>query len=236
MIGILYICTGKYHIFWKDFYISAQSQLLPGTDKMYYVFTDADRIFAEDSLNVHKIYQKNLGWPYNTLMRFHIFLESKKIIVSCDYLFFANANTRIVNLIEGEILPTSSNDGLTATIHPLYWDLSNEHFPYDRNPNSTAYIPNGTGLKYFMGAFNGGQTEAFLQMATILKANTDKDLVRGIIARWHDESHLNHYMLDKRPLQLDPGYCYPEDVPVPFTKRVYILDKNNYGGHYYMRH
>jgi hypothetical protein len=73
-IGILYICTGKYNILWKDFYLSAEQYLLRNSEVHYFVFTDADDIFDEDhNPRIHKIYQKNLGWPDNTLKRFHIF-------------------------------------------------------------------------------------------------------------------------------------------------------------------
>lgn len=42
-IGILYICTGKYSIFWKKFYKSAERYLMQGYPciREYYVFTDA---------------------------------------------------------------------------------------------------------------------------------------------------------------------------------------------------
>jgi len=54
-IGILYICTGKYDIFWKDFYLSCEKYLLNDIDengnkkfeKHYFVWTDAEGIFGE---------------------------------------------------------------------------------------------------------------------------------------------------------------------------------------------
>ena len=72
-IGILYICTGKYDVFWNDFYKSAEQFLLPNSDKQYFVFTDSNNIQSTD--NIHKIYQEKLGWPKDTLMRFHLFLN-----------------------------------------------------------------------------------------------------------------------------------------------------------------
>lgn len=236
MIGILYICTGKYHIFWKDFFISAEKNFFPTEEKTYYVFTDAEEIYAEENHNVKKIYQKNLGWPYNTLMRFHVFLQIETELNKCDYLFFVNANTIITGTIGTDILPGIENDGLVATLHPMYYNVPIDKSTLERNPKSEAYISYGTGKHYFMGAFYGGSSDAFLKMTHILKEKTDLDLANNIIALWWDESHLNHYLLDKNPLILDPGYCYPQDLPVPFEKKVYILDKNRYGGHYFMRH
>ena len=51
-IGILYICTGPYVLFWKDFYESFEKNFLPSYEKRYYVFTDAEEIFAEINLIV----------------------------------------------------------------------------------------------------------------------------------------------------------------------------------------
>jgi len=77
-IGILYICTGKYDIFWKDFYLSSEKYLLKNHEKHYFVFTDSKTIFdAANNKNIHVIYQKNLGWPNNALMRYHIFLKER---------------------------------------------------------------------------------------------------------------------------------------------------------------
>ena len=72
-IAILYICTGKYDIFWEDFYKTSEKYFLNNSEKHYFVFTDAQSIYEENCDRVHKIYQKTLGWPYNTLMRFNMF-------------------------------------------------------------------------------------------------------------------------------------------------------------------
>lgn len=45
-VAVLYICTGKYDVFWKDFYISYEKYFLPDCEKHYYVFTDAWQKFT----------------------------------------------------------------------------------------------------------------------------------------------------------------------------------------------
>ena len=66
-IGILYICTGPYVLFWKDFYESFEKNFLPSYEKKYYVFTDAEEIFAENNLNVKKL---GLSQCLGRLLRF----------------------------------------------------------------------------------------------------------------------------------------------------------------------
>src|SRR6478672_8403971 len=89
-VGILYICTGKYDVFWNGFYESAEKFLMPDTEKHYFVFTDSEQI--QSSERIHKIYQERLGWPKDTLMRFHLFLNIEDQLNEMDYLFFFNAN------------------------------------------------------------------------------------------------------------------------------------------------
>jgi len=74
-IAILYICTGKYDVFWKQFYKSCRKRFIPDYSKDYYVFTDAEILYKEEQGNVHKIKQECLGWPFDTLMRFQMFLR-----------------------------------------------------------------------------------------------------------------------------------------------------------------
>lgn len=235
MIGVLYICTGKYSSFWKDFFISAENFFLPSFEKKYFVFTDAEEIYAEKNGNVKKIYQQFLGWPFDTLMRFDIFLKSEGELQNCDYLFFLNANIRFVTSVYTEILPDDYHDGLVGVVHPYFWDKDNSDFSYERNNLSTASIAHGDGKSYFMGGFNGGKTDAFLTLIHTLSSNIQIDLENKIIALWHDESHLNKYLLFKNPLILPPSYGYPEGSDLHFEPKVIILDKLKYGGHSYLR-
>ena len=73
-IAVLYICTGEYSVFWKDFYNSFEEKFLVDHDKEYFVFTDAENLFGTANKRIHLIYQENLGWPGNTLFRFKMFL------------------------------------------------------------------------------------------------------------------------------------------------------------------
>ncbi len=60
-IGILYICTGKYDIFWKDF-LSKRRTLFyarPIFHYQYYVFTDSPKLYDEENnKHIHRIKQK----------------------------------------------------------------------------------------------------------------------------------------------------------------------------------
>lgn len=233
-IGILYICTGNYDVFFNEFYHTAEKFLLPNSEKHYYVFTDSQNII--NTPNIHKIYQEKLGWPKDTLMRFHLFLNIENQLNECDYLFFFNANYTFTELInESEILPNSEHNFLVGQIHPVAYHKKRNEFPYEKNPLSTAYIPNNRGKYYFAGGLIGGRTKEFLAMCHVLKNNIDVDFENNIIAQWHDESHINQYYSTNEPKKLHPGYCYPQDWYLPFKQKTLLLDKNKFGGHAFMR-
>jgi len=235
-IGILYICTGKYSIFWKDFYESTEAMFLPGDHKDYFVFTDTAEIAYEQKENVHKIFQEKVEWPYPTLLRFHMFLKVEKQLMQMDYIFFSNANMKIVSTITADdILPDPvKEEGLTVVLHSGYYKAKSNQFPYERKQKeSLAYLEDGQ--HYFQGSFNGGSRDAYLKLIRQLKENVQKDLDRNIIAVWHDESHLNKYMADKHPKILSPAYSYSEGKRFEFAPKILMLDKNRIGSYKKLR-
>ncbi len=72
--------------------------------------------------------------------------------------------------------------------HPMF-------YPYERNKNSAAYIApyEKQPYLYYMGGLNGGEAKAYLNMISTLAQNIRRDYDAGIIARVHDESHINKY-------------------------------------------
>jgi len=232
-VGILYVCTGKYKIFWKDFYLSCDKYFLPETEKEYFVFTDAENIdFETENHLVHRIYQNNLGWPGNTLKRYDIFLAHKEKFSDCDYIFFLNANLLFLRPVtDGQFLP-SNHESLTACIHPGYYNKNRAKFTYERNSSSTACILDSEGEYYFAGGINGGRTAEFINAMKIMSANIARDEHNGILAVWHDESHWNRYLVGRNDIKiLSPAYLYPEGWILPFEKIISVRDKKTVGGH-----
>ena len=68
-------------------------------------------------------------------------------------------------------------------------------------------------------------------MAGAIMGRIDQDDKNGIVAVWHDESHLNRYLSETFALDqlktLTPSYCYPESWNLPFKKKILALDKNH---------
>jgi hypothetical protein len=231
-IGVLIICTGKYNIFFHDLYESCENFFLKNHKKTYYVFTDND---IPNHDNVVKIHSEFIGWPQETMYRFHKFISIKEMLNSVDYLYFMNANMLVISEIGDEILPNHENDFLMGVQHPGFYNTNKISFPYERRKESKFFINYDDGLYYYQGCFLGGRTKEFLIMSENLMKNIDEDINNNITPIWHDESAQNWYYKNLKPLMLHSGYSYPESWNIPFEKKIVQRDKNNYGGYNYLR-
>lgn len=227
-IAVLYICTGKYVTFWKQFFRSFEKRFISDYRKEYFVFTDAEKIYAEEKENVHRIYQKLLGWPGDTLMRFHMFLSIEDLLCKCDYTFFFNANCHCKSRIKAEeFLPVEED--LLFVQHPGMYHKTPQQYTYERNEKSQAYIPMGEGTVYVCGGVNGGKSRAFISVMKELRDRIDRDQEQGIVAIYHDESHINRYVYEHPGYRLlSPAYCNPQEWKIPYKKKIVILDKKRY--------
>ena len=209
-LAILYICTGKYNYFFKDFYLSVERFLLKDeADKHYFVWTDDEKLVEAD--NVTLIHKECAGFPADSLFRFDMFLQIEDQLKLFDYIYFFNANAMCLQPIGKEILPDETGlaigtwPGRHSHEHPMF-------HPYERNRKSLAYVsPYGKEYTYYMGGLNGGTSGAYLHMIRTLAHNIRDDYKRGIIAKVHDESHINAYLRDHPCKKLGREFCLPEE-------------------------
>ena len=196
-VAALYIATGKYTVFWPEFYESAEQYLLRDCEVHYFVFTDAAALPGEENPRVHICPQEAYSWPFATLRRFEIFLKQEQALRCFDYIFFFNANAQFMQPVTREMLLPRAEKGerLLVVQHPSFYAKPNYEFTYDRNPRSTACIPYGLGKYYVCGGVNGGTTPAFLELCRTLDKRIRRDLQHNVIALWHDESQINRYIL-----------------------------------------
>jgi len=228
-IGILTIATGRYSMYIPGLVGSCESFFLGDHEKQYFIYTDSeisDLPEFKGSEKVTKIHQEKLGWPYDSMMRFHMFDAFRDMLSEVDYLFFMNVNMKVASPIDDSILPKENRCGIVVTQHPGYYKrIGVSGLPHENNPKSEFYVSPKQRSNYFQGCFNGGRSRDFLNMCATLKDGIDKDLFRNIIPVWHDETALNWYVINQDPLILPPVYAYPEHCDGEAIKRS-LFEKN----------
>ena len=220
-IGLLVIATGKYDQFIPLLFKSMRQYFLVGNEVTMFVFTDQELPKKPGLVSLPHIHEP---WPNPTLKRYHVFDKYKEELSKMDYLYYCDADMRFFSKIGEEVIPDTETE-LVATEHPGFF--GGRRGTYESRKESTAYVSEKEGGIYFAGGFNGGTSKAFLKMSEEIKNRIDKDLENDIIAIWHDESHLNRYMIDNPPKVLNPSYCYPENWAIPFEKKLLALDKDH---------
>ena len=221
-IGLLIIATNNYINFLSNLIKSADQYFLKNNDVSYFIFTNKDISFLASNRKIIKIDVEHKPWPWMTLGRYKIFYENSHELKNMDYLYYCDVDMKFVADIGDEIMAN-----LVATKHPGFYNVNKRGTP-ETNPKSLAYVSPDEEMEYFAGGFNGGKKDFFLKMSEKISKNIDVDYKNGIIAIWHDESHMNRYFIDNKPTKiLPPSYCYPESWSLPFDKILLALDKNH---------
>lgn len=216
-VGLCIAATGRYDVYAQKLIESARKYFCKNHTVTFFVFTDG---YIEEAPDVVKIYQKRLGWPNDTLMRFDMFNRNQSCLAYMDYIFASDADMLFVDYVGDEIL-----SDLVGTQHPGF---VGKRGTYETNKKSTAYVKPKEGRTYFAGGFYGGSREEFFKLLHVVTKNIEIDKSRNYTAVWHDESHLNRYFIDHKPtLVLSPSYCYPESWKLSYTKKLLALDKNH---------
>lgn len=190
---------------------------------------------TRETLQKYKSLQENstvtevepIEWPYGTLMRYSMFLQQEEALKEYDYIFYLDADMRIVNVVGDEIL----GQGLTIAPHPGYYLRKELYPPYEPNDQSASFIKRPgkvvmiDGQPRFMpfyaaGGFQGGTAKSYIHAIKETKKLIDKDLnVNNYIPIWNDESAFNKYVFDiqnKKEIEdtifLTPSYIYPDSL------------------------
>jgi len=190
-IGIVIICTNAYFVLGIRFVRRFMKFYKGSSNIQFYLFTDTDPAkYLPDLTNVSYKHTMHNSWLESTNSRYKdiLTLQNKNI----DYIYYFDADTNIYsNFTETWFLGdlVGGQHFGDATYMPK------EGRPYDRNPLSSAYIPNDTSLPqmYYHGAFWGGKTQNIIQLCKTLYNNQLKNKEISHEPRWNDESYLNQY-------------------------------------------
>lgn len=237
-VGILTIATNRYVNYWFKLAKTADANIGLGKSLVFHVFTDRPQDVIRlrqhfDRIETHVIPIEPLGWPLATLHKFQVFWNHKSLIdqefllhLDADMLIAPDAMIPVDGRLAGglalvrhpgfrrpprEKLGTFYRENPSFIARDVYRKLAEGGLgTWERNPESNAYVARANRSIYVCGGTWLGERRQFLEMCEELGDRTRSDSKRGIIARFHDESHLNWYATARDCTILDSGYCYVE--------------------------
>ncbi|KAM9324718.1 histo-blood group ABO system transferase 2-like [Gastrophryne carolinensis] len=215
-IGLFVFAVKKYIQFLGPFLETAERFFMIGHTVTYYAFTDRVSDVVRPKLGsgrTLKLYEvvADSRWQDVSMRRMDVLttLTKNQMSKEIDYLICADVDMVFNDHVGVEIL-----GDLVATLHPKLFLTEPEHFPYERRPISTAFIPYGQGDFYYMAAFYGGTVEEIYKLSMTCHNGIMRDKKHNIEAIWQEESHLNRYLVYNKPTKvLSPEYIWDSRLP-----------------------
>lgn len=233
IIGIYTIFIGDYTIFYENFIKSINENFFPNIKKKFFIITNKN-LQSYKNTYIVKINDEFIKFPFPTLFRFKYFKKiPKNKLKNIDYMFFLNSNAIISEKISFNDLHIHKNHFL-FTLHDAFYNKNYDEISFEKNNISTAYIPsvNNYNYTYVGGRFFGASLQNFIKICNVLYKNILIDLENNYIAKWHDESYLNHFFYNlKTKNYFLAGIIYhiPEEQQYRFDfkeKKIIYLDKS----------
>lgn len=241
-LGIMSVATNIYLEYWKAQAKSVDEHLGKNFNVTLHIFTDRPEeaeLFGGSLRNVivkgHRI--PAYRWPEATLYRYRIF-NANKTELTQDVLMYLDADMVVHKEVTGLDLATPSGSGVTLVQHPGYYRpaafkaltlyvgqpklLASDLYSrwrlggigsWETSPKSKAFVPRSLRTDYFCGGTWWGYQEDVLGLVAELDKRVTQDELAGVMAKWHDESHMNWWGANHPHATKSPSFCYSVSYP-----------------------
>jgi len=239
-IGILSIATNIYLDYWKTLALSIDRTTKSSEAITLHIFTDQVekvQMFLSNLQNVEVIAHEiePLGWPDATLRRYEIFSRFTSEITE-QVLVYLDADMIVTQDISRDVYEALSVSKIALVSHPGYWRknkfgqvsssvrdvrgflrtlkalvLNVNQGTWEDNQLSTAFVGKEFRKNYVCGGTWMGYRAELFELIETLKETVAVDYANGVVATWHDESHLNQWAAFNKFKLLDPSFCYVKE-------------------------
>lgn len=220
-LTILVIATRNYISFAQNLIASIEANIGENCNCQILMFTDQPDEFNPMDLRHHSlevIRIPSLGWPYATLLRYSIFRRHFSLIKG-EFVMYLDADTEVSRPIQlGEISSAIASNSIALVLHPGYFGVNRSFYklitlrlgPWETRKVSTAFVQRSARKQYVCGGVWMGSREGVRKLVSELANHVDIDNSNGLIAKWHDESHLNFWFSKNMCSVLDPSWAFSE--------------------------
>jgi hypothetical protein len=241
-VGVLTVATNQYIEYWEQMALGADKWLFHGSSVTLHVFTDqAERAAAIgsrlDRVQVRPIPIPPLRWPAATIERYRLIKDHSRDVRG-ELLLHVDADMVFSSPVGPELDPSHWPGGLALVRHPGYfrpmglargafyarhpgtlasdlvlWRTAGGLGAWEDRPASQAFVPRASRRSYLCGGVWFGARDSILRMCSTLADAVEADAEAGLMAVWHDESHLNRYASAHPHAVLGPEYCFVVGYP-----------------------
>ena len=242
-LTIFTVATDRYLDFWLDLMSSANKFVEKSLIVQWIVFTNREKDIPpalKRSLggNLLVVKFESVPWPMPTLLRYEL-LVSVSDKVKGSMVMHLDADMLFVKNFSLEDLDYSIGNNDVALIkHPGFYRPRNwsrlEFYlkhpvfimrdlrsvvikgglgSWETDSNSLAYVSRKLRKNYVCGGVWFGKKDAIMQLCELLGNRIKSDLSRNVIARFHDESHLNWFAVNYEVSTINPGFCFEPSYP-----------------------
>lgn len=191
---------------------------------------------------------KYVSWPEATLLRYEAYQPiSHEVSSGADFVAHIDADMLVNGRLSNSLFRKLRNREVAFALHPgwyrpknpisraIYYLRASERRVSDRrvveengglghweiSKKSRAFVPLNRRADYVCGGFWIAKANFFPQLVENLAQRIQIDLENNVIARWHDESHVNAWCSEnpaKRKI-LGPQYCFSRGNSNLFGKK-----------------
>ena len=238
-LGIVSIATNGYIKYWESMVDSANKNLIDKSRVTFHLFTDdyeQANIFSKRYIDFSfKFYTiESLKWPEATLHRYRIYSEFSNHFAE-SHLMHLDSDMLIIGDFLEHVFSNPQDLSMRLVKHPgffrpnglrrltYYFKVPRQLVgdlrmylvqgglgAWENRVESTAYVPREKRESYFCGGVWFGARASFISLVKELEITERKDSESGVMAVWHDESHLNNWATKNRHVSYPPSLCFDE--------------------------
>ncbi|XP_026251405.1 putative glycosyltransferase 6 domain-containing protein 1 [Urocitellus parryii] len=217
-VGLAVFARGRFADEYLEVFLqSANKYFMPGHRVVFYIMTD-DYV-KRPSMELRPLctfqlllMEEEQWWSDIDLVRMKVLGEHivAHILQEADFLFSMTADLVFRDDFGVETLGTS-----VAQLHAWWYFRNTRNYPYERRPQSSAYIPFGQGDFFYGSSIIGGTPQRVLDFIRDYMEGVIHDLKIGLNSTF--ERHLNKFFFLHKPTKLlSPEYGWdPRFNPPP---------------------
>ena len=256
-ITLISIATDRYVDYWVNLARSSYNNFASDKKYNWILLTNKEVNIPDDIVqyfgNRLRIFHiEHKPWPYVTLYRYKYIYDIREFI-NDEFIVYIDADMKFsANFDPIKVLDIGNGQDLAFVQHPGFYRPSFKILPFsftklatsikdlwdklfmgglgswERRKISAAYVPYTQRKNYYIGAIWFGSRTKILEMCDKLMQEISIDENKNVIAKWHDESHLNAYAVKNQHVSVDPSYCFVSSYKQLSNLKpiVEVVDKN----------